>query len=431
MDSKAIAKTAGDAYIFAYPMLYNYQTLYTQTQDSTFSGYIGEFGRYRHYSRPYTPDDTDIVTPNNDTAYSWAWLDLRREPIILETPELDTDDRYNVFQWVDLFTYIFASPGSRLSGRAAKTYMFAGPNWQGETPDGVDEVFQSESDYVGTLTRTSFDKGDNVAKMWGIQHGYRFTPLSEFTGTAAPPPAPAVDFPTWHPELVDTPAFISYTNFLLGHVKPNEMDAPAMKEFETIGIRPGAPFTPAEQEPEFLAAIQTGIDEAHKRLVERAVKNKDNLHLFGSREYLQTDYLSRAAGAMIGIYGQNEDEAFYFQYQNDSDGTQLNGENDYELLFKEPPPVSQFWSLSMYTLPDHMLVRNSINRYSIGDRTEGLIIESDGSLSITLSSKDPGAGKNWLPTPAEGDFFGVMRMYGPDDSIVDKSWPRPEPRKLS
>src|SRR5262245_43269914 len=73
---KAIAE---EAYIFAYPMLYNYQTLYTQTQDSTFPGYIGGFNRYRHYARPATPADTDIVTPNNDTTYSWAWLDLRRE----------------------------------------------------------------------------------------------------------------------------------------------------------------------------------------------------------------------------------------------------------------------------------------------------------------------------------------------------------------
>ena len=111
-------KIAEDAYVFAYPMLYNYQTLYTQTQDSTFPGYVGGFDRYRHYARPATPADIDIVTPNNDTTYSWAWLDRRREPIVFETPELDKG-RYNVFQWVDLYTHIFASPGSRLTGEKA------------------------------------------------------------------------------------------------------------------------------------------------------------------------------------------------------------------------------------------------------------------------------------------------------------------------
>ena len=125
-----VKSIAEDAYIFAYPMLYGYQTLYTQTQDTTFPGYIGGFGQYRHYARAATPADLDIVTPNNDTTYSWAWLDLRREPIVFQTPDID-EGRYNVFQWVDLYTHIFASPGSRLSGTKGGTYMFAGPDWTG------------------------------------------------------------------------------------------------------------------------------------------------------------------------------------------------------------------------------------------------------------------------------------------------------------
>jgi hypothetical protein len=129
---------------------------------------------------------------------------------------------------------------------------------------------------------------------------------------------------------------------------------------------------------------------------------------------------------MIGIYGQNEQDAVYFSYQADKDGKPLDGTKSYELTFKEAPPVSQFWSLTMYNLPQRLLADNAINRYSIGDRTEGLVKDSNGGVSIVLSNTDPGKGKNWLPTP-KGSFFLVMRMYGPGEGIVKGTWRRPEP----
>lgn len=172
-----VQSIAEDAYVFAYPMLYNYQTLWTQTQDTTFPDYIGGFGEYRHYARASTPADEDIVTPNNDTTYSWAWLDLRAETIVFETPQLD-EGRYAAFQWLDLYIYIIGKPGSRLSGAIAGTYTFAKTDWDGEVPESIDEVYRSESDFIGTLTRTGISGPEDVAQVRLIQRGYRFTPLS-------------------------------------------------------------------------------------------------------------------------------------------------------------------------------------------------------------------------------------------------------------
>ena len=78
-------------------------------------GYVGGFNRYRHYTRSYTSADTDIVTPNNDSPYSWAWFDLRREPVVLRAPAV-AEDRYYVVQMFDLFTYNFAYVGVRATG---------------------------------------------------------------------------------------------------------------------------------------------------------------------------------------------------------------------------------------------------------------------------------------------------------------------------
>src|ERR1700754_458372 len=131
------------AFLYAYPMLFNYKTLYQQAVDPTSKSYVGGFGKFRNYSRPYGAENKEIVTPNNDTPYSWAWLDLRREPWVLTVPAVPKE-RYYVFQWIDLFTYNFAYVGSRTTGNGAGHYLFAGPNWHGETPKGIDKVFRSE-----------------------------------------------------------------------------------------------------------------------------------------------------------------------------------------------------------------------------------------------------------------------------------------------
>ncbi|MDQ1241633.1 MAG: hypothetical protein QG550_884, partial [Pseudomonadota bacterium] len=99
-------RIAADAYLYAYPMLYNYKTLFQQAVDPSFPGYVGGFDRFRHYSRGFTPADKDIVTPSNDTPYSWAWLDLRTEPMVVSVPA--SPDRYYVLQWFDLYTHNFA-----------------------------------------------------------------------------------------------------------------------------------------------------------------------------------------------------------------------------------------------------------------------------------------------------------------------------------
>ena len=78
-EAKAIAR---EAWAYAYAPLQGYQTMYNQTQNKAFGGYVGGFNQFRHYARSATPADTDIVTPNNDTPYSWAWLDLRAEPMV-------------------------------------------------------------------------------------------------------------------------------------------------------------------------------------------------------------------------------------------------------------------------------------------------------------------------------------------------------------
>ena len=133
-------------------------------------------------------------------------------------------------------------------------------------------------------------------------------------------------------------------------------------------------------------------------------------------------------GAMLGIYGNSSEEAFYASQQTGLDGKVLDGRRKWLLRFPagQLPPVSEFWSITMYNLPERLLVPNPIQRYSIGDRTNGLQLGADGSLEIYIQNENPGPGKaaNWLPAPA-GPFFFVARLYGPRPAVLDGSWTLP------
>ena len=423
-------RIAADAYLYAYPMLYNYKTLFQQAVDPSFPGYVGGFNRFRHYSRGFTPADKDIVTPSNDTPYSWAWLDLRTEPMVVSVPA--SPDRYYVLQWFDLYTHNFAYLGSRATGTAAGHYLFVGPGWKGETPAGITKVLRAETEIIGTLTRTSWSGPADRDGLVAMQRQYRIRPLSEFTGGKPPLPAPDFQFPAWDEARANSIGFIDYLNFLLQFAPAVDSEKAMMERFARIGIGPGRAFDPATIDPATRAAIEAGIKDGAAKLQAELAKTTSSVNLFGTREFLGPDYvMRRAVGAAIGIYGNSKEEAYYTAYSVDANKQPLDGSKRYVLRFSKDqvPPVKFFWSMTMYNLPDRLLVDNPIERYAIGSRTQGLKTNADGSVDIYLQSASPGSDKesNWLPTPQQGPFFMVLRMYGPEGKLAAGEWQAPQP----
>jgi len=425
-EARAIAK---EAWLYAYAPLQGYQTLWNQTQNKAFPGYVGGFNQFRHYARSATPADTDIVTPNNDTPYSWAWLDLRAEPIVLTLPAVPAP-RYYVNQWFDLYTHNFAYTGVRSTGRQAGTYLLAGPRWNGTVPKSITGVFRAETDFVGTLTRTQLNGPADIPALQALQAQYTLTPLSRFTGTAAPAAAPAVAWPVWDANKAEGIGFISYLNALLPFMPTVPSERQMMVRFARIGIGPGVPFDPAQLDPSIRAAMEDGVASAAQELKAKALTQTSSQGFFGTRQELGPDYLTfRAMGAMLGIYGNSSEEAFYASQQTGPDGKVLDGRKRWVMRFEpsQLPPVTEFWSITMYKLPERLLVENPLNRYSIGDRTPGLKLGADGSLEIYIQNENPGPDKasNWLPAPA-GPFFFVARLYGPKSSVLKGTWKLPQ-----
>ncbi|HTR36316.1 MAG TPA: DUF1254 domain-containing protein [Bryobacteraceae bacterium] len=415
---RAIAK---DAYIYAFAMMESYQTWYSQAVDKSSSAYVGGFNVFRHYSEPFTPANTDIVTPNNDTPYSWAWLDLRAEPIVVSVPAVPKD-RYYVMQWIDLFTQNFAYIGVRSTGFEAGSYLIAGPGWHGVKPPGIKRVFKAETDIVGTLTRTSLHGPSDVAALKALQAQYVLQPLSAYVKKPAPPAPPPIDFPPYDKAKAHSHDFITYLNFLLQFAMPPDPSEVAIrKRFAKIGIGPAQPWDASKVDSATLAAIDAGVKDGQAEIDALAAKTFDTNGLFGTRAQMKSSYLKRDVGAMKGLYGNSIEEAWYGGYLGD--GTKLSA---IHFTKANLPPARFFWSATMYTLPARFLFANPLDRYSIGDRTQGLQYGKDGSLTIFIGNVSPGKSKesNWLPSPP-GPYSLVVRVYGPSEAARAGKWKLP------
>jgi hypothetical protein len=104
----------------------------------------------------------------------------------------------------------------------------------------------------------------------------------------------------------------------------------------------------------------------------------------------------------------------------------------YHFATDQLPPVNAFWSLTMYELPQSLLVANPIQRYLINSpMLPSLVPDSDGGYTFYLQNTSPGVDKesNWLPAP-NGPFVVVLRLYWPKPDALNGTWKAPKPVKV-
>lgn len=437
-EARAIAK---EAYIYASPMVDGYRIMHTYYMAPGNPEYKGPMNQVLSEARVFTPEDTAVQTPNSDTPYSFFGADLRTEPLVLTVPEIEPE-RYYSIQFVDAYTFNFHYVGSRTTGNGAGKYLLAGPGWAGDKPEGIDEVISSETNLVLGIYRTQLFGPDDIDNVKAIQAGYTLEPLSEFLGTAAPAAAPALDVvePLSKDAQKTSPEVFGVLNFILTSYCPTVPSEEALMErFAKINVGPGQTFDLNAFSPEVQQAIKDGIGDAWQEF-DDFKKNKVDTgevtsgEIFGTREFLKNNYLYRMAAAVMGIYGNSEQEAIYPLYAVDADGDKLDGSNRYTMHFAsgDGPPVHAFASLTMYKLPESLLVANPIDRYLINSPMfPELKKDADGGVTLYIQNDSPGKEKesNWLPAP-EGPFMMAMRLYWPKQEALDGTWQPPKAVKV-
>jgi hypothetical protein len=159
---------ATEAYVYGFPMVMNYKTMFQYTLDESSPEYKGPFNRFACIARLFTPEDKAIVSPNADTPYCMLWGDLRSEPVVLTVPQIEPDRYYSV-QLIDLYTHNFAYVGTLTTGNGAGSYLIAAPGWSGEMPEGIEEVIPAETDFFFSIVRTQLFGPDDLDRVKEIR----------------------------------------------------------------------------------------------------------------------------------------------------------------------------------------------------------------------------------------------------------------------
>jgi hypothetical protein len=431
-EARAIAK---EATIYGFPLVDSYRIQYSYFVDRSDPEYKGPWNTVTSNARVSTPDDKAIQSPNADTPYSFRGADLRAEPLVITVPAIDKD-RYYSLQFIDMYTFNFAYVGSRTTGNDAGNFLLAGPDWHGEAPVGVKAVIRSETEFAFVIYRTQLFNPGDIDSVKRIQGGYKVEPLSHFLGKPSTPLAPPLRFitPLSAEEERTSPEFFNVLNFVLGLCPPNALETKMLARFAQLGIGPRKTFDPQALSPEMLQAVQDGMADAwaaFKEFKETQIDTgrRTSADGFGSREYLNDDYLARMSAAALGIYGNSKAEALYPVYFVDEAKRALSGESGYELRFApgQLPPVNAFWSLTLYELPSSLLSANRLNRYLINSpMLPSLRRDPDGGVTLYIQHVSPGPDKeaNWLPAPS-GPFYMAMRLYWPKPEARDGRWTAP------
>jgi hypothetical protein len=425
-------KLAADAYMFGYPLVlmdFSRQVMTATAKPTRFKAPANQFNVSEEFPEP---SFTEVVSPNADTLYSIAWLDLSKEPLVLSLP--DTKGRYYLMQMLDGWTNVFASPGTRTTGDKKGDFAIVGPNWKEKLPAGLKEI-KAPTNMVWILGRTQTNGKADYEAVRALKKQYQLTPLSDWGKNYRPlanvPIDPNVDgktAPVVQVDKLNAASFFSRLAALMKDNPPAAADKPMVDRLARLGIVSGQPFNPKSLSPDVWAAVEKGFSDGRTALAAEGKKPKLVPPVNGWTIDLNvgrygTDYPRRAVIALVGLGANLPEDAVYPMTTVDADGKQLNGANKYVLHFSKDniPPVNAFWSLTMYN-DKHFFVANPINRYAIGDRDK-LKFNDDKSLTLYLQHDSPGKDKeaNWLPAPKD-DFNLILRLYWPKKEVLDGTW---------
>ena len=426
-DPALVEATAFQATIYGYPLLGMYQRLSEEVLDPVTRK--APFDAYLHWTELATPEASPFPAPNNDTLYSTAWLDLRREPAILSMP--DTKGRYYTAHIMDMTTETIGNIGQRLYGTGEGTFAVVGPGWHGDLPAGIKAVIHCETSFAYVLLRVLLDGPEDVPNVTALQKQYAIASLSRYSagleGAGETEP-----FPLYHAATAS--GRMAMLNTIMRASPVRVEDKGMVASFAPIGVGPFKSSLRVDASEALLAEA-----EASARALIASVGARTGGFVNGWRMPPEAigkygiDYLQRASVWDGGPLANVPEESFYPVALLDSAGQPLNGATGrYILRFADSslPPARAFWSLTMYGLDDKQLVPNPIRRYSIGNRTGGLERGPDGSLTIAIQTDAPGQEKvNWLPAP-KAPFYMVLRLYGPSQEALSGKWTPPAVERL-
>ena len=437
--AKALARTA---YVWGWPMvnMVNRRAAITQApQPGRLNGVLpaAPRGRLAMLSDYIDPGQNFVTCPNQDVVYGLGFFSLDEEPVVIQVP--DFGDRFWIYALYDARTDQFAQIGKPYATKPG-FYLLAGPNWNGTVPAGITAVVRSSTELANVIPRVFMDdtKEDRGAIQAVIDQIVAY-PLADFDGTMKTTDwseAPAIPGPKseggGETAWVVPEKFFDQLGSVLDTVAPLPGEEALYAQFRAL--------LPSTRPPRILLR-QAGAGRGRGR--DRARRDRALLGLAAQwtprRQWLEpvgqqcavpvSTYFNRTGTAKSNMFDNKPTETQYLY--TDGDFVRGRAQRGAELTRSRSRRARSRRSTGSGRLRSTTSTISSIRTRSAairsGTKNKGLARYADGSLTLHVGAKSPGAAKeaNWLPAP-EGPFSLYIRAYWGKEPILDGSWQPPK-----
>jgi len=379
-----------------------------------------------------------IARPNNDTLYITAMLDLRKEPVIIDVPIIDS--KYVSLMAIAYDHYVNVPLASRKGDfkKPEKLLFYSArtEGYKGEPVKGIDRVLEMSGDFVTAVFRVMphANEPEKFKKIIGQMKNMKLLTLSELNGGTAKA-IDDVSFPAYGKTDADIfgDNFLEVMQFVFNHMTfdpADEIDQGVLAALKPLGVEPGKVYD---------ASKAVKIDKKQFRDIALEVQKEklsfltqegkfDDLAPKMLKPKGETDIETLVAISVIGPIGLPMEEATYPNVAT-TDGSPMNAQNDYVIRMtkEEMPPFTAFWSMTLYDLQNGFFIPNDHKKYSVGENA-GFKLNPQGGIEVYIAAKQPEGvpAENWLPINRKDEKLDViLRIYVPDLEKL-KSWKAPK-----